>query len=76
MSKQDEARALYDMKESDGWKIVNDWLDSAKDMAFSNLTSPTKSDTFEKVIENRATYNAYSKLQLVIDQMIERGKQK
>lgn len=73
MGKLEEARALSAMKESDGWNIMNKWIEDTKDIAFNNMMSPSKSSKWEDFVHYRATYNAYSKLLTILEQKIKQG---
>lgn len=68
-----EAEALAAMKESYGWKIVEQWVKSAQDLSMTNILNPKKNKNWNDFVHYRATNNAYAKLLAVIDSKIERG---
>lgn len=68
-----EGQALAALKETDGWKLLQDIMISSRDQALTYLLDPSKADTHEHMLHYRATHNAYAKLFLLMDKKIEDG---
>lgn len=68
-----EANALSAMQESDGWKIIQDWLDEAVKLSKDEVFKPKKTKNWNDYLHYRATHNAYVKLLFMIENKIKAG---
>lgn len=68
-----EAEALTSLEGNEGWKIVKEMLEGARDTALTNLANKKKTPDLETVIWYQSMYQHANNILTVIDTKIKRG---
>lgn len=72
-NKVSEAEALSLMKETPGWKLLEEWIKTSRDLSIDRIFKSDKTQKWDDFVHYRATANAYSKVLALVDQKISLG---